>query len=268
MITATTTRTTTPTTIITDTAITALSTISDVTSGAETAEGEAVSASFDLVPLMVWLSPAYPVGAFAYSHGLEWAVETGDIRDAASLKLWIDDLLHHGGPFADAVLLAHAWRATADGRDETFADVAELATAFAASRERQMETLNQGDAFLTATRTAWSSPVLERVVASWDGRFAYPVAVGAAAAAHGLPLTATSTACLTAVAANLVSAAVRLVPLGQTDGNRVLAACVTGLRAVALRAEQVPLEHLGGAALRSDIASMRHETQYTRLFRS
>ena len=220
------------------------------------------------MPLLVWLSPAYPVGAFAYSHGLEWAVETGDITDAASLHGWIEDLLHRGGPFADAVLLAHAWRAVAAGCDADFAEVAELGAAFAPSRERQMETLNQGDAFLTATRTAWPTPALERACAAWDGRYAYPVAVGAAAAAHGLPLAPTLTAFLTAVCANLVSAAVRLVPLGQTDGNRVLAGCAPSLREVAVAAAQVPLERLGGAALRSDIASMRHETQYTRLFRS
>lgn len=222
----------------------------------------------DLLPLFVWLSPAYPVGAFAYSHGLEWAVETQDVRDLASLSRWVDDLMCHGGPFADAVLLAHAFRATVAGADERLAEVLELAAAFAPSRERQMETLNQGDAFITATRIAWPAPIFERLPQIWPGRVAYPVAVGIAAAAHGLPLPATLAAYLNAVAANLVSAAVRLVPLGQTDGNRALAAATATARAIAPRALEVPLERIGGAALRSDIASMRHETQYTRLFRS
>ncbi|HSI42504.1 MAG TPA: urease accessory protein UreF [Xanthobacteraceae bacterium] len=230
--------------------------------------GGLTAAEPDLLALFVWLSPAYPVGAFAYSHGLEWAVEAGDITDAASLAGWVGDLIDHGGPFSDAVLLAHAWRAVAAGDAEPLRAVAELASAFAPSRERRMETLNQGDAFLAATRTAWPSPALERAFAIWDGRFAYPVAVGMAAAAHGLPLSPTLVAFLGAVAANLVSAAVRLVPLGQTDGNRVLAACAPALRAAAHRALTVPLDALSGAALRSDIASMRHETQYTRLFRS
>lgn len=233
-----------------------------------TGEAGARAHDADLLPLFVWLSPAYPVGAFAYSHGLEWAVETGDIGDAATLKGWVADLIAHGGPFCDAVLLAHAWRALRDGTDADIREVAELAAAFAPSRERQMETLNQGDAFVTATRAAWPAPGLDRLAAAWSGRVAYPVAVGSAAAAHGLPLASTLSVFLTAVAANLVSAAVRLVPLGQTDGNRVLAALVADVRAAAELAPNVPLDAAAGATLRSDIASMRHETQYTRLFRS
>ena len=171
---------------------------------------------------MIWLSPAYPVGGYSYSHGLEWAVEAGQVTDAATLGCWIEDLLMHGAGRTDVIFLAEAWRAMTAGDTASLRAVAELAAAFAPSAERRLETLAQGTAFLAATLAAWSTPALAALSA--DAReIAYPVAVGAAAAAHGLPLAETAQAFAQAFAANLVSAGVRLIPLGQSDGLRVLA---------------------------------------------
>jgi urease accessory protein len=130
---------------------------------------------------MIWLSPAYPVGGFSYSHGLEWTVEAGKVRDAASLGDWIEDILHHGAGRSDAILLAEAWRATSESDERRLAEVAELAAAFAASAERRLETLAQGAAFLTATQAVWPAPALERLAAVAP-EIAYPIAVGTAAA--------------------------------------------------------------------------------------
>jgi urease accessory protein len=221
----------------------------------------------DITPLLVWLSPSFPVGSFAYSHGLEWAVEAGDVRDATSLEAWLDDLLHHGGPWSDAVLLAQTHRAMTAGDDAKLAAVAAVAAALAPSRERRLETLAQGAAFLTAVRGAWPSPALERAK-PFENEIAFPIAVGIAAAGHGLALVATLEAYLVALATNLVSAAVRLIPLGQTDGTRAVAKLVPAAKQVAVRAAAASIDDIGGAALRSDLAAMRHETQYTRLFRS
>ena len=171
---------------------------------------------------MIWLSPAYPVGGFSYSHGLEWTVEAGKVRDAATLGDWIEDILKHGAGRSDAILLAETWRAVTAGDERRLAEVAELAAAFAPSAERRLETLAQGAAFVTATQAVWPHPALERLAAVAPD-IAYPVAVGACAAAHGLPLAPTAQAFVQAFAANLVSAGVRLIPLGQTDGLRVLA---------------------------------------------
>jgi urease accessory protein len=146
--------------------------------------------------------------------------------------------------------------------------VAELAAAFAPSKERFLETTAQGRAFLDATHAAWPCTALERLLNVWDGPLAYPVAVGVAGAGHSIALQPALAAFLHAVAANLISAGVRLIPLGQTDGLRLLAALEPVLAAAAGRALVCPLEAVGGAAFRADIASMRHETQYTRLFRS
>jgi urease accessory protein len=221
-----------------------------------------------LYRLMAWLSPAYPVGAFSYSSGIEWAVESGDITDAETLKRWLAVTIAEGGGFCDAVFFAHAHRAIASSDDKALRDVAELAAAFAPSKERHLETTAQGRAFIEATRAAWPCAALDRLAAAWDGAVAYPVAVGVAAAGHGIVVEPALNAFLHAVTANLISAGVRLIPLGQTDGQRLLAALEPVVAATAARALSVPLDQVGSAAFRADIASMLHETQYTRLFRS
>jgi len=221
-----------------------------------------------LYRLMAWLSPAFPVGAFSYSSGIEWAVETADIKDAATLKRWLSIVIGEGGGFCDAVFFVHAHRAVEVNDDTALREVAELAAAFAPSKERHLETTAQGRAFVEATRAAWPCAALDRLAAVWDGPVAYPVAVGVAAAGHGVAREPALGAYLHAVVANLISAGVRLIPLGQTDGQRLLAAFEPIVAATAARAAATPLDQAGGAAFRADLASMHHETQYTRLFRS
>jgi urease accessory protein len=230
-------------------------------------ERENLAAS-SLYRLMAWLSPAFPVGAFSYSSGIEWAVETADIKDADTLKAWLGLMLAEGGGFCDAVLFAHAHRAVAAGDDEALRAVAELAAAFAPTKERHLETTAQGNAFVEATRAAWATPALDRLKTCWAGPVAYPVAVAVAAAGHGIALEPALSAYLQAIAANWVSAGVRLIPLGQTNGQRVLAALEPIVAATAQRALKAQLDDIGSAAFRADLASARHETQYTRLFRS
>jgi urease accessory protein len=219
-------------------------------------------ADADILPLSIWLSPAFPVGAFAYSHGLEWAVDCGAVSDAANLRDWIGDLVTQGSARNDAILVAEAWRAARD--PARLADVHELALALAPSRERRLESASQGAAFVTAIRAAWPCSTL----ASFDGDVAYPVALGAAAAGHDLPLAPTLEHFLLAFVANLVSAGVRLGVIGQTDGQRITAALLPDVRAMARLAQDSTLDDLGSASLASDLASMQHETQYSRLFRS
>jgi urease accessory protein len=234
-------------------------------------EGATIAGSVqaaDLYRLMAWLSPAYPIGAFSYSSGIEWAVEAGDIADAASLERWLAVMVGEGSGFCDAVFFAHAHRAVTQCDDGALRAVAELAAAFAPSKERHLETTAQGRAFLDATRAAWPAPALDRLLSVWGGALALPVAVAAAAAGHGIALAPALLVYIQALAANLVSAGVRLIPIGQTDGQRVLAALEPVVAATAKRALATALDEVGGAAFRADLASMRHETQHTRLFRS
>jgi urease accessory protein len=221
-----------------------------------------------LYRLMAWLSPAYPIGAFSYSTGIEWAVEAGDITNAETLRASLAVIIGEGGGFADAVFFAHAHRAVTESDDAALRTVAELAAAFVPSKERFLETTAQGRAFLEATRAAWPCPAIERLDDAWNGPVALPVAVGVACAGHGIALAAALHAFLHALAANWISAGVRLIPLGQTDGQRVLAALEPTVDGAAARAQVTPLDEVGTCAFRADLAGMRHETQYTRLFRS
>ena len=209
--------------------------------------------------LLTWLSPAFPTGGYAYSHGLEWAVETSDARDEATTAAWLADVMQHGAGRTDAILLRHAHRA---GTVDALAAVQDLAAASQPCAERRAETLAQGTAFAIAARV-WGAPLLAALPEA-----AYPVAVGALAAAHGVTEDDAATGLLHAFAANLVSAAVRLVPLGQTAGLRILAGLAPLIATIAADTTHAALDDIGGACFRSDIAAMRHETQYTRLFRT
>jgi urease accessory protein len=217
---------------------------------------------------MTWLSPAFPVGAFSYSSGIEWAVEAGDIADAAGLRDWLSAMLSDGGGFCDAVFLTQTHRAVTAHDDAALQATAELAAAFVPSRERQLETSSQGRAFIDTTRAAWSCEGLDEVISACGGPIVYPVAVGLVSAAHGIPLEPALHAFLHAVVSNWISAGSRLIPLGQTDSQRVLAQLEQEVAATVKRALGASLDDLGSATFRADLASLRHETQYTRLFRS
>jgi urease accessory protein len=221
-----------------------------------------------LYRLMAWLSPSFPVGAFSYSSGLEWAVEAGNVTDRPSLQQWLTVIINEGGVCCDAALFVNGHRAVTGNDEALLHATAELAVALAPSKERHLETTSQGRAFVEAARAAWPCAELDRLTALFDRPIAYPVAVAVAAAGHGVPLEPALHAYLHAAAANLISAGVRLIPLGQTDGQRVLAALEPAIAATAARALATPLDDIGGAAFRADLAAMRHETQYTRLFRS
>jgi len=218
--------------------------------------------------LLIWFSPSFPTGAFGFSHGLEWAVEAEDVGDADSLREWLAALLAHGGGWSDAVLVAAAHRATTAADWNGLDSVAELALALQPTRERRLEASVQGEAFLKAVATGWPDETLARLRHRHEAGPCLPVAVGAACGQAGMALEPVLVAFLTRFAANLVSAAIRLAPIGQSDGLRVLAGLEPKVAEVAGRAATSSLDDVGACALRSDIASMRHETQVTRLFRS
>lgn len=229
-----------------------------------TAEGNRYAASL----LQIWLSPAFPVGGFAYSHGLEKAVENGWISDGETLEAWVTDLVEHGSLRNDLLLLAAAWRASCTADWTRLRDVADLAGALAPSRERHLEATQQGQSFISAIEAAWPSDAPTWAVAAGDALPVYCTAVGFTAAAHLIPIAQTLQAYSIAYASLLTSAAIRLGIVGQTDAQRVIATLLPRLCAAAGSAEIRTLDDLGGASWRSDIAAQQHETQTTRLFRS
>lgn len=230
--------------------------------------GRAPAPEGSLLPLFAWLSPAFPVGAYAYSHALEWAVEAGDIATSAHLGGWLEDLFAHGFARSDAILLAHAHAAAVAGDGPALMAVNDLAVALAPSAELRLETCQQGRSFLDAVMAAWPAPGIAALAPVLRPEAAYPVALGLAGAGHALALAPVLEAFLLALAQNLVSAAVRLAPIGQTAGTRVVAALAPMARRLAAEVPALTLDDLGTATFRADLGSFRHETQYTRLFRS
>lgn len=239
---------------------------------------DAITDTAALYRLLAWLSPSFPVGAYTYSHGLEWAIEDGTVHGASDLQRWLDDVLRHGSGRNDAILLARVHEAFRAGDLGLCREIAELSVAQQPSKERHLETTAQGTAFVSAVTQAW--PVADAQASARLAEFArpdgqnhiamwsYPVAVGIFSAAHGIPMRPAVHGALHAFAANLVSAAVRAVPLGQTDGQRVIAALEPVITQVSEEALSASLDDIGSSSFRADIASQKHETQRTRLFRT
>ena len=222
--------------------------------------------------LLSWMSPSWPVGAFAHSSGLEWAVEDGLATNRVSTEAWIADWIEHGGGWTDAVLFVFTHRAAARGDKAAVLKLAELALALQITKERRLEAVAQGGAFRRIGRSTAPVAALAMLDDIPDEELAYPIAVACLTAGHGAPLEWALTAYLHGTVANLSSAAQRLIPLGQTDGQLIIAALRQRVAAVVERAASLeegdPFEALGAAAFVADIASMAHETQYTRLFRT
>ena len=207
-----------------------------------------------LLLLLTWMSPAFPTGAFAYSHGLEWAIESDAVTNGAELKDWIADLLTRGSGWNDAVLFARCWQDDAGALNE-------LALALATSRERHLETTQIGRAFRIAAGV-FAAPTLD------DEEVAYPVAAGTACVAMGIDKDHALLAWLQGFAATLTSVAVRLVPIGQTAGLEVLRDLAPAIARTAELAAVATLDDLGAITLGADIAAMKHETQHSRVFRT
>lgn len=220
-----------------------------------------MTAHSDLQKLLTWLSPAFPVGAFAWSAGLETAIVTRIVHDRATTQRWITGNLEHGAMRTDAILLAHAHRAAAD--PAALVDLADLALALTPARERYEETTITGASFATAA-AAWPTPSLAHLPHPCP----YPIAVGALAGSHAIDLAATLLAWLTATVHGQVSVAVRLVPIGQSDGLAIMAALEPAIAAMAALCQTADLDDIGSVAYAADIAQMAHETLTTRIFRS
>ncbi len=232
-----------------------------------------------LYRLLTFLSPAFPIGAFTYSHGLEQVIDRGGVTDAGDLQAWLEDILRFGAGRSDAILMKETFQAARRGDGETVQELRELALALQPSKERHLESSAQGTAFLQAVTRSWmpasdtpASGLLAGVAATdaGDNRepWPYPVVLGLVCAAHDLPEAAALTSFLHAFTANLISVAVRVVPLGQSDGQKVLAALEPVIAGVAEEVAACGLDDLGTSTFLADIASMAHETQYSRLFRS
>lgn len=200
-----------------------------------------------LLRLSQWFSANYPVGGYAYSHGLEWFIGQGTVHDGPSFEVWLRDVLTYGAPRNDVIFLAAAHRG------EDVSELSDFALALGAGAERVNEAQLQGAAFSKVTGTQSA---------------AYPVAIGAAARAEGLPLAETALFYVQAFASNLVTIACRAIPLGASEGQSILKSLAPVIAQIAKEGADGTLDDLGGFAPLGDIASIRHETQSVRIYRT
>jgi urease accessory protein len=225
----------------------------------------------ELLRLQSWLSPAFPTGSYSYSHGLEWAVEAGYVHDRESLVDWLDADLRYGSGRNEAIFFIEAWRCAIDDNRPKLFEIAKLAAAFRGTSEFALETTQQATAGLATLRQVWPDCVLDWLSSSLREGQVQPapaVVLGVRSARQGIPAALALGAFLQNYIANLVIAGVRLIPLGQIGGQLTIAALEGAILATSAQAEEATIDDLGTAAFMVDLASMAHETQYTRLFRS
>jgi len=230
----------------------------------------------DLAPLALlrqqsWLSPAFPTGSYSYSHAIEWAVEAGYIHDRQSLVDWLEADLCYGSGRNEAIFFVEAWRCAKENDCETLLEIAELAAAFRGTSELALETSQQAASCLATLRRVWPDPFLQALSDLFSELRISPVlsiVLGVRAARQDIPATLALPAFLQSYLANLITAGVRLVPLGQTDGQLGIAELEPAVLAVAAHAQKATIHDLGSVGFMVDLASASHETQYTRLFRS
>jgi urease accessory protein len=224
-----------------------------------------------LLRLQSWLSPAFPTGSYSYSHGLEWAVEAGHIDDRKSLVDWLDADLCYGSGRNEAIFFSEAARCAMDDDRAKLFEIAELAAVFRGTSEFALESSQQAAACLATLRRVWPDSVLDWLSEILCERHVQPalaVVLGVRSARQGIPASLTLPAFLQSYISNLVTAGVRLIPLGQTDGQLAIAELEEAVLAASAQAKNATIDDLGSAAFMVDLASMAHETQYTRLFRS
>jgi urease accessory protein len=224
-----------------------------------------------LLRLQTWLSPAFPIGSYSYSHGLEWAVEAGTVKDRVSLVDWLAADLRYGSGRNEAIFFREAWFSAATGDELKLLEIAELAAAFRGTSEFALESAQQASACRSTLSQVWRDPLLDEIasrLADRDIPLSLALVLGIRCARQEIPIVLALPAFLQSVVANLVTAGVRLIPLGQTDGQAAIAALEDTVLATSADATTATIDDLGSAGFLLDLASMAHETQYTRLFRS
>ena len=206
----------------------------------------------DIMVLQAWFSPAFPTGAFSYSHGLEAAIQHGLVSDKDSLTRWISCLLTSGSGWNDGLFLKAAY--------EGISDVNSLCLALCSSRERYQETIELGKSFSRAVNCSYGAELAQGL--------AYPVAVGIAARRRNIDIKLTTQSYLQAFAASLISVGVRIIPIGQQAGQDCLVTLCRIIEQVNNKLDVAGLEQLGSASFMSEIMSMMHEKSNPRIYRT
>tara|TARA_B100001248_G_scaffold129623_1_gene97190 strand:- start:147 stop:860 length:714 start_codon:yes stop_codon:yes gene_type:complete len=222
----------------------------------------------DLHTVLTWFSPSYPIGSYAYSHGLEYAVEEGLVKDPQTLLGWIRDLLFFGTGYNDSIIINSIYDSVANDNCVEFDYISQIANAIKPTKEIALESYQQGVSFKNILMDVYSNSNLTFYLNRLDDCITYPSVVGVAGGIFEVEKKLLLHSYLHAFTSNILSAALRIMPIGQTEIQKIIFQMKGNVEEMTNKSLGLSLSDLGSSVFISDWASSKHQNQYTRLFRS
>ena len=214
-----------------------------------------------ILKLLTWNNQSFPIGSYCFSSGLEFAVESKLIQSGKDLQYWLNDLLKYGSLYSDALILLEAWKLASKKENNKINDLNNFAVSLNQSNEKYIENYEQGKSFIKITEDAWNHKYISK-------KLVYPIAYAVAAVQENINMEDVLICYLHSSLCNLLAAGIKLIPLGQTEGQKIQIALNTYIEEEYKNILKKNFNDIGNCGWVNDIISMKHENQFTRTFRT